>query len=83
MADFSKIPAGAKLQSKPFKAHIDDEKLQHMKDLLKLSPIGPAVFENTSKKQGENLMSSTERKYGMRRDWLSNAKDHWLSGFDW
>lgn len=83
MADYSKVPASAKLQPKPFKAHVDEEKLQHMKQLLKLSPIGPAVFENSSKKQGENLMSNTERKYGMRRDWLSNAKDYWLNNFDW
>lgn len=83
MADYSKIPASAKLQPKPFKAHVDDEKLKHMKELLKLSPIGPAVWENTSKDQGENLMSNTQRRHGMRRDWLSNAKDHWLNKFDW
>ncbi|KAK4546407.1 hypothetical protein LTR36_002084 [Oleoguttula mirabilis] len=83
MADYSKIPASAKLQPKPFTAHVDNEKLQHMRELLKLSPIGPAVFENSSKDQGENLMSTTDRKYGMRRDWLSNAKEHWLNKFDW
>jgi len=83
MGDYSKIPASAKLQPKPFKAHVDEQKLQDMKELLKLSPIGPAVWENTSKDQGENLMSNTERKHGMRRDWLSNAKDHWLNKFDW
>ena len=83
MADYGKIPASAKLQPKPFKADVDDEKLQHMKDLLKLSPIGPAVFENTSKDQGANSLAPTNRRYGMRRDWLINAKDHWLSNFDW
>lgn len=83
MADYDKIPASAKLQPKPFKANVDDQKLQHMKELLKLSPIGVAVYENSSKNQGDNLMSTTERKHGMRRDWLSNAKDHWLSNFDW
>ncbi|KAK5129824.1 hypothetical protein LTR08_002801 [Meristemomyces frigidus] len=83
MADYSNIPASARLQPKPFTAHVDEEKLQHMKDLLKLSPIGPAVFENTSKNQGETHMASGERRYGMRRDWLSNAKDHWLHSFDW
>ncbi|TKA74466.1 hypothetical protein B0A55_05240 [Friedmanniomyces simplex] len=83
MANFSKIPASAKLHPKPFKAHVDDEKLEAMKTLLKLSPIGPAVFENTSKNQGESLVSGKDRKYGMRRDWLANAKDHWLGSFDW
>lgn len=83
MANYGKLPSAAKLQPKPFKAHVDDEKLKHMKELLKLSPIGPAVYENTSKDQGDNLMSNTERRYGMRRDWLSNAKDYWLNKFDW
>ena len=73
MADFSKLPPKATLTPKPFTAHVSNEKLQHMKDLLKLSPIGPAVFENTN----------TDRKFGMRRDWLTHAKDHWLNTFDW
>ncbi|EMC97765.1 hypothetical protein BAUCODRAFT_31760 [Baudoinia panamericana UAMH 10762] len=83
MADYSKIPAGAKVQPKAFRAHIDEQKLQHMKDLLKLSPIGPAVWENTSQDQGSTLMSNPSRKYGMRRDYLEAAKDHWLNKFDW
>ncbi|KAK0910435.1 hypothetical protein LTR91_017110 [Friedmanniomyces endolithicus] len=83
MADYSKLPASAKLHPKPFKAHIDEEKLQAMKTLLKLSPIGPAVFENTSKDQGESLVTGKERRYGMRRDWLIDAKEHWLGSFDW
>ncbi|KAK5119120.1 hypothetical protein LTR62_000331 [Meristemomyces frigidus] len=83
MADYSKIPSTAKLQPKPHKAHIDDDKLQHMLDLLKLSPIGPAVFENTSTSQGETKVSRPDRRYGMRRDWLTNAKHHWLNTFSW
>ena len=73
MADFSKIPAGATLDIKPFKAHVDEEKLQHFKKLLELSPIGPAVFENTS----------CQRKFGMTRDYLEKAKTYWLNEFDW
>ena len=73
MADYGKVPSSAKLDVKPFKAHVDDQKLSDFKQLLKLSPIGPAVFENTN----------ADRKYGMRRDWLSDAKKHWETGFDW
>ncbi|KAK1076513.1 hypothetical protein LTR33_008880 [Friedmanniomyces endolithicus] len=83
MADYGKLPASAKLHPKPFKAHIDEEKLEAMKTLLKLSPIGPAGFENTSKDQGESLVTGKERRYGMRRDWLIDAKEHWLGSFDW
>ncbi|KAK5681832.1 hypothetical protein LTS10_006365 [Elasticomyces elasticus] len=83
MADYGKIPSSAKLQPKPFKAHVDDEKLQAMKTLLKYSPIGPATFENTAEDQGESLVSGRNRKYGMRRDYLTNAKEVWLNEFDW
>lgn len=74
MADFSKLPSGATLDIKPFQAHVSDEKLQHFKDLLKLSPIGTSVFENNG---------SVGRHFGMQRDWLANAKDYWLNTFDW
>src|SRR5262245_27920355 len=73
MADFSKIPASATLDVKPFKAHVDDERLKHFKDLVKLSPVGPAVFENTN----------CGRRYGMNRDWLTNAKKVWEGDYDW
>ncbi|KAK3701225.1 hypothetical protein LTR37_015604 [Vermiconidia calcicola] len=73
MADYAKIPSSATLDVKPFKAHVEDEKLQHFKDLLKLSPIGPATFENTK----------TDRRYGMKRDWLTDAKKYWGNEYDW
>jgi len=73
MADYSKIPAAATLDVKPFKAHVSEEKLQHFKKLLELSPIAPPVFENTH----------AGRKFGIDRDWLVNAKQVWLNEFDW
>lgn len=62
--DFGNVPSSATLEVKAFKAHVDEEKLEHFKELLKLSPIGPAVFENTN----------AGRRYGTKRDWLANAK---------
>ena len=73
MPDYAKLPAGATLDVKPFKAHVADEKLQHFKQLLELSPIAPAVFENTN----------AGRRYGLERAWLENAKKVWLNDFDW
>ena len=73
MADYGKIPSGATLDVKPFKAHVDEEKLQQFKQLLKLSPIGPAVFENTN----------AGRRYGITREWLEKAKNVWENEFDW
>ncbi len=73
MADFGKIPSSATLNINPFKAHVDDEKLQQFKQLLKLSPIGPACFENTN----------CDRRFGVTREWLTNAKQHWETDYDW
>lgn len=73
MADYAKLPAGVTLDIKPFTAHVEEEKLQLFKKLLELSPIAPAVFENTN----------AGRKYGMEREWLVNAKEVWLNDFDW
>lgn len=73
MTDYAKLPAEATLDLKPFRAHADEAKLQHLKTLLKISPIAPAVFENTH----------AGRKYGVTRDWLENAKHTWLNSFDW
>ncbi|PSK42949.1 hypothetical protein B9Z65_6903 [Elsinoe australis] len=73
MADYTKIPSSAKVKPTPFTANIPDEKLQQMLQLIKISPIGPAVFENVD----------TSRTYGMNRDWLIKAKDEWSNKFDW
>ncbi|OQO14491.1 hypothetical protein B0A48_01369 [Cryoendolithus antarcticus] len=73
MADYSIAPPGATISPKPFKAHVAEEKLQLLKDLVKLSPIGTASFENTG----------AGRRYGMKREWLANAKEVWSTSFDW
>lgn len=73
MADYNTIPASAKVQPTPFKGHVDQQKLDHFKQLLKLSTIAPAVFENTS----------NGRRYGTERQWLIDAKTTWENGFDW
>jgi len=75
MADYGKVPSGSTIDVKPFKAHVEERKLQDFKTLLKLSPIGPPTYENSDK--------SVERRYGTPRDWLIEAKEHWLNQFDW
>ncbi|OAA54914.1 epoxide hydrolase [Cordyceps fumosorosea ARSEF 2679] len=73
MSDYSKLPAAATLEVRPFTAHAPEDKVQHFKQLLELSPIGPAVYENTH----------NGRAYGVTREWLKEAKEEWLRGFDW
>ena len=55
MADYAKVPDSATLDVKPFKAHVDDKKVQLLKDLIRLSPVGIPTFESTS----------CGRRYGM------------------
>jgi len=73
MSEYARIPSTATLDVKPFKAHVEEEKLQHFRKLLELSPIAPPTFENTN----------SGRDYGINREWLQKAKDAWLHDFDW
>ncbi|KAK4981979.1 hypothetical protein LTR50_007860 [Elasticomyces elasticus] len=73
MSSFNKIPSGAKQQPKPFKANIEEEKLSEFKQLLKLSKLGPVTYENQQE----------DRRYGVTRQWMKNAKEHWETKFDW
>lgn len=75
MTDYSKPPTSVKIDIKRFTAHVDEQKLQDFKTLVKLSPIAPANYENSDK--------SVDRRYGVSRDWIANAKDQWLNNFDW
>jgi microsomal epoxide hydrolase len=73
MTDYSTLPSGATLKPKPYKAHVPEEKLQLLKDLVKISPIAAPTFENTN----------AGRHFGMEREWLIKAKEEWTTTFDW
>ncbi|KAI4723143.1 alpha/beta-hydrolase [Aureobasidium sp. EXF-10727] len=73
MANYAQVPSAAKVQPKPFKVEIDANDIQSMKHLLAHSKIGPATYEN----------QQTDRRFGMNRDWLSKAKKHWETTYDW
>ena len=73
MSDYTRLPKKTKVKPRPFEAHSPDDKLSDLKQLIKLSPIGPAVYENQQQ----------DRKWGLPRQWLADAKDHWAGQFDW
>jgi len=58
---------------KKFTIHVSEEKLNDLKQLVKLSPIGPITYENQDREHG----------FGMTRKWLEDAKEQWLNKFDW
>jgi len=75
MSGYDSLPSGATANVKKFKVNVSDEKLEELKLLIKLSPIGPAVYENGDGNQ--------DRKLGVTRKWLADAKNQWLNKFDW
>jgi hypothetical protein len=73
MASYSKIPGGKSVNVRPFKVQVTEEKLQHFRKLLELSPMAPPAFENTT----------AGTQFGITRSWLEKAKDKRLNEFDW
>ncbi|KAF5615120.1 microsomal epoxide hydrolase [Fusarium tjaetaba] len=70
--DFAKIPSGAQVQPTPYKVSIADDKIDELKQLVKLGRVGPPTYESTQK----------EHNYGVSHQWLTDAKAAWLN-FDW
>lgn len=74
MADFGTFPSSVQLDVTPFTAHVNEAALKDFKQLIRLSPVGPPTFESCG---------LHGRRYGVTNEWLANAKDHWVSQFDW
>ncbi|RMZ86615.1 hypothetical protein DV736_g6159, partial [Chaetothyriales sp. CBS 134916] len=73
---FSKLPVGASLSSiSPFTISFPDSDLKHLQDLLKLTPVPSPSYENS--------LPDSQRRFGIRRDWLIKAKTQWETDFDW
>ncbi|KAJ9610188.1 hypothetical protein H2200_004965 [Cladophialophora chaetospira] len=73
--EFGSLPSGAASNIKPFNLHIPESALTRMKDLLNLSPVADAIYENSLPDSG--------RRLGLRRDWLVEAKRVWETEFIW
>ncbi|KAH9870016.1 hypothetical protein J1614_006938 [Plenodomus biglobosus] len=73
---FSKVPAGATQQPTPFELHVDEQKLQDFRTLLKLSPVAKETYENLQNEGGHGRL-------GVSRGWIINAKKVWEEEFDW
>jgi len=73
---FSTVPAGAQQQPTPFELHVEEQKLQDFKTLLKLSPVAKETYEN---KQN----AGSHGQFGISRQWIIDAKKEWMEKFDW
>jgi microsomal epoxide hydrolase len=73
---FGSVPAGAKQQPTPFELHIEDQKIQDLKTLLRLGPVAKETYENLQD-------DGSHGKLGVSRKWVTNAKKYWEEDFDW
>lgn len=69
---FATIPAGAKVQPKPFTISVPEEQINELQTLVKLAKTAPPTFEG----------SHDDGKYGVSTKWLLEAKEEWKK-FDW
>ena len=72
---FGQLPRNAASDIEAFHLNIPDADVKFMKDLLKLSPVAEPIYENS--------LPDGDRRLGLRRDWLIEAKRVWETEFDW
>jgi microsomal epoxide hydrolase len=75
MASFDTIPKAAKSQPSPYRVYVSGDLVEQLKQLLKLSRVGPATYENLHAEPSKGT-------FGLTREWLANAKKEWEI-FDW
>ena len=59
----------------PFTVHIPDDSLDQLDTLLSITSIAEPAYENS--------LPNGDRKFGMRRNWLTRAIEEWKTTFDW
>ncbi|KAF5524013.1 putative epoxide hydrolase [Colletotrichum aenigma] len=69
---YGTVPAGAPKQPEKFTLRIPDQEIADFKKLVELSKIGPDTYYNQQE----------DRRFGVTRKWLINAKETWLK-YDW
>jgi hypothetical protein len=73
---FATVPATAKQQPAPFEFHVDEQKLQDLKTLLRLSPVAKETYESLQDDGGFG-------RFGVGRKWIVDAKKYWEEEYDW
>lgn len=73
---FGVVPPGALRQPEPFELHIDEQKLQDFKTLLRLSPVAKETYENLQD-------DGSHGRFGVSRQWIVDTKKYWEQEYDW
>lgn len=78
MDGFTNLPLTADAANiQPFKIHVEEQKVQDLKTLIRLSPIVQNTYENQVQRKEE------EHDFGVTREWLVSAKKTCEDDFDW
>lgn len=72
---FGDLPPNAAASIVPFDLRIPKSDVDHMQNLLKLTPLASPIYENS--------LPNGDRHLGLRRDWLVEAKRVWETEFNW
>jgi microsomal epoxide hydrolase len=70
---FNTLPNNMPGKPEPFTLHVPDKELSEFHELLRLSKIAPATWWN----------QHNDGRFGVSREWLIQAKEIWLTTFDW
>jgi microsomal epoxide hydrolase len=71
--EYSTLPTAASGDIRPYTIKISTSKVKDMETLIQVSPIAHPTWENLQ----------VDRKWGLNRDWIINAKKHWVTTFKW
>ena len=59
--------------AKPFTLNVSDQDISEWRQLLQVSKLAPETYEGRQE----------DRRFGVSRKWLSDAKDYLLNKYDW
>lgn len=67
-------PSSAPTRARPFTVSIPAREIAAFKQLLSLSRVAKETYENGAR---------PDRRWGLGRQWMLDAKEVWLGEFDW
>ncbi|KEF61011.1 uncharacterized protein A1O9_02575 [Exophiala aquamarina CBS 119918] len=73
MANYGTVPEAAQLRPLRYHLEVPDRDISDFKDLLRISRLAPKTYENLQ----------SENNYGVTHEWMSKAKEYWLTKYDW
>lgn len=77
--DYGVLPPSVKDQCnvRRFRISIEEQKLQDLKTLWRLSPVMKNTYENQDERKNEGY------NFGVQRSWLLSTKGYMDTEFDW